>query len=872
MPPSDQSAAECKSLLEECGYSGSRLALNYRLNGLSLPLVGFASKPWDFDSACIAVVDAKGDGKQAVRSCYDLAAPVVWVCRNGSIDWWVQHASNPTLFASRAAREFPDLVRAHKSQLDPASIYRGKTIARIDTARQLDFVDIGLMPLRREEAGKKLGDLVEEMTRTTLRALHQSSPSKAILREVFISVFRLLAGKILKDKGVRGFSSLDLTDPASALVAVAKHYNTTGSVPHVTPAWSTALKPAASLLDDAGSFAVVSPETLAYVYEHTLVTDSLRKKLGIHATPPWLVDYMVWQLYDCIREIPTDDRHVFEPACGHAPFLLATMRMLRMEMQYQTETMVHKYLKNHNHGVEVDDFAREIARLSLTLADIPNSNGWDLRLGDMYETDVLSGLASDCRILLSNPPYEKFEDQDKARYAAAGHPVAHKKAVELLHRTLSALHQDGVFAVIVPQSVVNGPEARALRELLLSEYELAEVCQFPGKVFEFAEMETAVILGRRRRPGFDAQAHRVRLRSVGEDGMTAFRERYAVTSNTTATQARFSANADFTLTVPALDEVWTFLARNAPLSDVAQVGRGIEFKGEKARHGVPAVVDKPRSGYSKGYASVSRDQSIFALPPLRGISTKAELIENERQGMPSHDARLLVNRTRTARNPWRLKVLLDPSGRPVKNNFLVVQPKGHDVSALFLWATLNSPLANAYIARDTMKRDNRERDLANVPVPTASKEQMTDIERLAERYRTVAHRRAQGLQKAQSSRRRHAPLFDGPALPHDVPSAANVRDALVEMDAAVIRLYGLPVRLERNLLDFFHGHERRGVGCIFGDYYPSDFESLVPLHKFISSGYRNSTVDQVAARMKPSESSAGGAALRAAAAAFGGDE
>jgi hypothetical protein len=45
----------------------------------------------------------------------------------------------------------------------------------------------------------------------------------------------------------------------------------------------------------------------------------------------------------------------------------------------------------------------------------------------------------------------------------------------------------------------------------------------------------------------------------------------------------------------------------------------------------------------------------------------------------------------------------------------------------------------------------------------------------------------------------------------------------------------------------------------------------VPLHKFISSGYRGSTVDQVATRIKPGESSAGKAALRAATAAFGGD-
>ena len=68
------------------------------------------------------------------------------------------------------------------------------------------------------------------------------------------------------------------------------------------------------------------------------------------------------------------------------------------------------------------------------------------------------------------------------------------------------------------------------------------------------------------------------------------------------------------------------------------------------------------------------------------------------------------------------------------------------------------------------------------------------------------------------------------------------------------------------------GAERKGVGCTFGDYYPGEFKSLVPLHKFISAGYRGSTVDQVAARMKPDASSAGTAALRAAAKSLGVDD
>ena len=283
------SAAALKPLLEECGYSGdSRLATNYKLNGITLPLVGFAGKPWDFDSACIAVLDGNGDTEQAVRSCYDLAAPVVWVRHNGSVDWWVQHKTTPVLFESRPVSDFPALVRKHKAQLDPASIYRGKTIGRLDKTRQLEFVDIGLMPLRREEAGRILGNLVEEMTRVTLNARDHNNPGDALVHQVFTYVFRLLAGKILKDKGIPGFDGLDLAEPSSVLMAVANHYDKNGKSPHITREWDVSLRSAASLVNAAGSFAVVSPESLAYVYEHTLVTPEAAEKAR-HSCYPTLV-------------------------------------------------------------------------------------------------------------------------------------------------------------------------------------------------------------------------------------------------------------------------------------------------------------------------------------------------------------------------------------------------------------------------------------------------------------------------------------------------------------------------------------------------------------------------------------------------------
>lgn len=872
VPPSAQSAASLKPLLEECGYVGARLETKYRLGDAVIPLVGFASSERDMDSACIAVVDGGTNPEEAVRSCYELAAPVVWVRHNGSVDWWIQKKDKPKRFDSKPVDQFAAFVRRYKDKLDPISIYQGRTLARINPAKQLDFVDAGLLPLRREEAGKKLHDTVESMLDATLKAMNRSNPGRDALRDLFTSVFRMLAGKILKDKGIGDFPSIDLSKPKAVLQAIAAHYDTTNTTPAEPASGYDVLKDAAALLASAGSFTVVSPESLAYVYEQTLVTKELRKKLGIHATPPWLVDYMVWQLYDWVREIPIEDRHVFEPACGHAPFLLSMMRLLRMEMHGKTDKAVHAYLKDHIHGVEIDDFAREIARLSLTLADIPNPNGWDLQSGDMFASDVLVREATRCRILLSNPPYEKFDDDDRARCEAGGYPALHKKAVELLHRTLDHLAMGAAFAVIVPQAVVNGPEAESLRKKLLARYELAEVCRFPGKVFEFAEMETAVIIGRRVADGSVRPQHRVRQRIAGEREIAAFRNQYATGVDEKPLQARFAATDGHALSVPQLDEVWEVLERCPRLRDVAKVGRGIEYKSEEDRAGVPVEVDNPRPGYPAGFAGKNRKHPIFAPLPECGLATRDDLIANPRQGLPTGQPTILVRRTRASRNPWRIKAFLDVAGKPAKNNFLIVRGERADVPPLFLWALLNSPIANAFMARDTMQRDNADGDLADVPMPPISREGVTAVVTSAKRYQELALSQHNAAAARAARRRKAAPLFDAEATELPTSNEDDVRQALLDLDAAVLRQYGLPVRLERQLLDFFRKYVRPDVGCTFGDYYPARFRSLVPLHKFISSGYRGSTVDQVEARFKPDDSSAGTAALRAATEAFGGDD
>jgi hypothetical protein len=822
------------------------------------PFVGFSSKPWDFDSACIAVTAASDKPEDAVRTCRQLGAPVVWVWRNGTVEWWTQRGTTPTLFGTKPLNQFGALVRQHRTDLLPQSIYRAKVLGRLPGAKPLGFVDVGLMPLLRAEAGEKLGRLVEDMTRATLRGLGRSTASKTVLRDVFTRVFRLLAGKILKDKDVGDFGTIDLQDTGTVLSAVAKHYNAADADGSLSPEWRTALKAASHLVSAYGSVRVVSPESLAYVYEHTLVNKDLRKKLGIHATPPYMVDYIVWQLYDWISDIPREDRHVFEPACGHAPFLLAAMRMLRLEMQGETDRRTHDYLKNHIHGIETDNFALEIARLSLTLADIPNPNGWDLRAEDMYASNILAKEAAKCAMMLSNPPYERFKEVDRSRYAKVGSVVRHSRAVELLDRTLKHLSPGAVFGVVVPQGVLHSAEAREVRVLLLGDFEIREICLFADKVFEEGDAETAVILGRRHAISKSASPSHVVFRRVREDSIARFAETYVADAEHLVPLNELGNDYEKSLRSPDLPEVWRHLSLNPKLKTIADVGQGFSFaqKGliDKARRPTSPRPADAVPGYLTGVNAVS----IWQLPEEVWLSPSRTPILTWRSGDYTGTPQVLVNYSPVMRGPWRIKALLDEGGHAVTNTYTTVRPREGPPPALFFWALLNSPLANAYVYCNALKRHIYDSLIASLPLPQQWQDHVGAVVGAAQVY-------MQSVREPQSFR------LQG-------ENEVAVREALLNMDAAVMQAYGLPVRLERAVLDLFRlphtnkkRRRRKGVGCAFGDYFPPDFQSLIPLHKYILSAYRRSTIDQVAARIKPGESSHVLASLRSAAKAFGED-
>ena len=61
---------------------------------------------------------------------------------------------------------------------------------------------------------------------------------------------------------------------------------------------------------------------------------------------------------------------------------------------------------------------------------------------------------------------------------------------------------------------------------------------------------------------------------------------------------------------------------------------------------------------------------------------------------------------------------------------------------------------------------------------------------------------------------------------------------LKRLDAEVLRLYDLPARAEKKLLDLFASRERPGVPGRLKGYYPRRFTQPIPLYAYLSDSYQ----------------------------------
>jgi len=805
----------------DIGYRPGWLKHDYEFSDLYAPntpsrtidLGVFAQEPSDYRSASFGLLFAREGEKsiEVLEKVRAFGAPQIFYVRNDTVERWKVRIDGGELAEIAPLIDLPKLITDHAADWNPAAVLRAKGGFARPGPRSLDFVDLGLLPALEHEAARKIDELVR-ITCALVENEYQGRSGGVNATNLFSLVFQLLVGKLLLDRGIKTSPAIDFDDVQTVLDAVRNHYpsHDHNVLRHLKLSKSLASS-VAKEIGQSFSFANLSAETLTYVYENTFVSAPSRKTLGIHSTPSYIADYILAQLP--IEELDKLSWNVLDPTCGHGIFLIAAMRRMRAHLPPDWSARKrHDYFVRRLHGVDMEGFSLEVAKLCLMLADFPEANGWDLIQSDIFTPGLLEQVAGAATIVVGNPPFEVLEGVTPLR----------RKPAELLVRALPAMPEGGLLGMVLPRAFLDGNDYKNERKQMLGDFDLLSITALPDKIFTYSDAETAIVVARKgKQPG--AQFY---FREVYDQDKSNFKKDQAVSWEDVAPADYFAHDKEHGFVVPRLRHLWEHLEDLPKFSTIASIRTGIRYK-KGVREDVKHPTKQARNR-KLGIAEVDDNfmqfschgQVLFALDP--------ELQQNAAWTYDWDSKKVIVPASRNSRGAWRYAAALDESGLCVSRRFYGVWPAVDGINEYVLAALLNSPLAEAYVFTHSFQRDIRVQTYEDIPIPPAEKlaQSAQAIESLVREYKAVADRVSVN------------------------PKVAN--QLLLRIDAEILKLYDLPPRLERSLLDLFWGYNDRHVPFDFYGYMPPTYRPALPLHIYISSAFEESKAENLLAALPKS--------------------
>ena len=682
-----------------------------------VPLAAFSQTPPSYRSAALAVVPGHDrDVQQLVRAHRALGAPLLFVIEEQGISTWQVRGDAPRrLHQGLSVDDVPTLFEQNLDAWHPDAIHRAKSIAAVDQSYQLDFVDVGLMPALESEIHTRLDRLLAEMIAAASSEAEQRAPIDT--RHLFRVVFRLLAAKVLQDRRHPEAQRWHADDLASTLNGIESYYTLspvplsdgTNSLPAFSAAWEC--------LRRGISFANISSDDLAFVYENTLVTPETREHFGTHSTPHQLAEYAVTRLG--LHDHSPRDLHVYEPFAGAGTFLVSALRHIRELLPVAwSDQQRHDFLVQHIGGDEIDAFACEVATLSLILADYPNRNGWRIGECDLFVERKLQSRLREHNVVLCNPPFQDFTAEERSRYSFK--KGVYSKAIEALDAVLAA--QPLAFAFVLPNSFVMHPKFGAQRRRIESRYSDIEIVDLPEGIFRASDVESALVIAQQPRSSGQSRT-RLCSTKVSDTARVPFLKSGQTTWQR-STERDFDQTPSGDLWIHSLERVWSQLDTASPLGDYFTARQGMRWVSDQER----AWSTNRRPGYRRGLHS-ARGTRQFVLRQPVWLDCRPERIRGRTADRPWERPKLLVNAGRLSRGPWRIGAILDTDGLLCSQQYFALWPhEAMSESQLLIFAAiLNGPVANAFLATHSPAERIRMAALKQIPVPLALPSRVVEL-------------------------------------------------------------------------------------------------------------------------------------------------
>ncbi len=795
MPVSPQNEAVIKPIedaFHSIGYKRNLIKRNYAYTDFISPktllrtinIAVFGREPMDYRSSCFGIefLNDSLPSVSVVNELRALGAPQVFIIRNGTSEWWINREKESVFQEKLKTERIPEIIKSNKVEWNPDSMIRLKSGFQKPEPQQIDFIDIGLLPALEHQASSKIDTLLSRILHDAEKEFKRSDLTFES-SNIFSIVFRLLTAKLLQDRDIKTYPNVDLSDPLVSLDAVFQYYRDLSAL-NVKALPKEILQDIAQKIKSSFSLRNLSVDTLTYVYENTFVSKKSRKELGVHSTPSYIADYVLSQMP--IEELAMSKWHTLDPMCGHGIFLIAAMRRMKNLLPSNWGgKRRHKFFTDRLHGIDIEPFAVEVAQFCLTLADFPQSDGWKLEIKDIFGGDTSTIAASKANIVVGNPPFEKIE----------GVTPETPKPKELLKRILPKLPDGALFGFVLPQSFLDGTDYKSERQIFHDSFEILNITTLPDRVFQYSDAETAIFIARKSKP---SKMSRVICRHVRDADRENFKMHFSPTFKDTVPASFFKDKMQGRYFAPPFREIWEYLDENPKLSDIAEIKLGVQYElGLLKKIPKELIQNQSFPDSVPGISKVAKSFMQFTTSDIVFMSTKKEHRREMMLGawnLNWHEPKVIVPASRMSRGPWRYAALIDKQGLMVSKRFYAVWPKIKGVDVELLAALMNSPIAQAFAFCHSNIRDVHKRVYSSIPIPADIADANGLIIALVNKY----------IALIESKKEKEA------------------REKLIEIDTEVLKLYRLPVRLEKQLLKIFLGHQRR-VPFAFKGYDSSDF-------------------------------------------------
>jgi hypothetical protein len=805
-----------RSGFEQIGYRDELLLQEYRFADYwdasypvrEIPLAGFAQQPPSYRTAGFGVLIA-ANGDEHMSNFIALGAPQVFVIDSTASEvrlWKLLGTEGPQLADRIRPEAILSTIRSHREEWGPEGVLRAKSIGPYAKPEQLDIYDFGILPVLEQEVHRRLDSLFAHATATILEALRQhraTEPSDADYRGLFRLMFRLVAAKLLADRGHPG----DWSNPdvARVLQDVDDFYFRT-SKPEQVLEERDIQQSAWDVIRKGFHLQNLSLEALAQVYETTFVSTETRRTYGTHATPPEIAEFIVGRLpFEDIDD--PNQRTVFEPFSGHAPFLTAALGRLRSLLPASTGAEErHRYLVEMLSGIELDSFAREIARYSLILADYPNPNGWQIAEADAFHSLEFTQFLLRSNVVLCNPPFGQFTASERGRYPNLR---AANKGVQTLLRVLE--NPPLMLGFVLPRSFADGSIYRTAREQLANLYGDISITALPDIAFRFSEAETVVVLASARTYE-ERRWHRV---FVSKRDYKLFLQTGRPTWEDVEQLPASQLSMPQLWKNPLAKGLEEQLKDYSRLEHVADIHRGVEYRTPVEEH----ISDGPKRGFVPGLHRVDDGLEPYFVRAWKYLDADPDVMRTEAYRLPWDRPKVIANAARLSRGPWRIMAAVDERGLLCYQRFHGLWPRDETPIELIA-AVLNGPVANVLLSASETTRDNLVRALRAIPLPRLAQEDIDTVCELVRRYQRQA-------------------VVQNQLEMEDIA----FQDLVVQIDTIVLSGYYLPDWLKSDLMDYIGSTRHPRLESSFVDQLRERYGKLID--KKFSQGLVSSEIREV---------------------------